>query len=882
MRVLCYITARLLLWAIILMAGVAVFSCANENIIKGVSSSEIIAFNASINNKTSSRSISRDTIVRRDVTVRRIKGCDSLYLHTIVSNRENESEISRAEPIDDISNYGSFGVFAYVYKGSWNEAKSSLQSPYMDNAEVKESGGYWCPIAEYRWPLAEKNIRFFAYAPYNALGINLPEKDVTETPVIKYNVPSDVAKQKDILASCSEELTGGSNHEPASLTFKHVLTAIKFVSGDEMLPGKITRISLNGIYSTGNYTFETDKWDVGEEKGDFNYTFTKIMDGAPDVEITPEAATFMMIPQVLPEGAEIEVEFADRLSNVKQTLSVSITGSEWPAGKTIEYRISTQSIVITPHFKVTPPNDFSYTGGTSTYYVDSRVDISTADEEPLKDIPVKWAAQFSTDDGVTWTDTKPEWLTTFSTNGNGNNVSTPEEFEISVTAQKGIISNMHNEKLRGTTALTSVYDLSTKGGTTSINTANCYIVNAPGNYTLPLVYGNAIKNGENNISAYTSQSTGSDTNVLKTFVNHRDVAITSPYIYLNEGCIPADACLVWQDVPDLIQNVKLSGNKHNINFKVSSENIMQGNALIAVRDNNGTIMWSWHIWITDYILGSELDNITNYQGKQFSLLHYPIGWCDPEEVNYSSREVKVKFTQEETGKNQIVTIKQISDQLINCSNQSYFQWGRKDPMLGGNIITGTNQMVSKQCYTEFSEYQYTPTAQNSTIGNAIQHPYAQYCTGENWSKSNYRNLWSADNNQINVNPKIPVKTIYDPSPVGFCVPPSQTFTGFTKNGLTTTNTNLMNVNGTYNWGWNFYCSQTSEENSPSTYFAATGYRALSDGTIKALGVRGYAWTAGPISTVYSWSLFYTDSAVYPAYNDFEKSYSFPVRPCKEN
>ncbi len=277
---------------------------------------------------------------------------------------------------------------------------------------------------------------------------------------------------------------------------------------------------------------------MGVEKGDFNYTFTKIMDGTPDVEITPEDATFMMIPQVLPEGAEIEVEFADRLSNVKQTLSVSITGTEWPAGKIIEYRISTQSIVITPHFEVAPPNDFSYTGGTSTYYIDSRVDISTADEEPLKDIPVKWVAQFSIDDGVTWTDTKPEWLTTFSTNGNGNNVPTPEEFEISVTAQKGIISNLHNEKLRETTALTSVYDLSTKGGTTPINTANCYIVNAPGNYTLPLVYGNAIKNGENNISAYTSQSTGSNTNVLKTFVNHLDAAITSPYIYFNEGCSP--------------------------------------------------------------------------------------------------------------------------------------------------------------------------------------------------------------------------------------------------------------------------------------------------------------------------------------------------------
>ena len=191
-------------------------------------------------------------------------------------------------------------------------------------------------------------------------------------------------------------------------------------------------------------------------------------------------------------------------------------------------------------------------------------------------------------------------------------------------------------------------------------------------------------------------------------------------------------------------------------------------------------------------------------------------------------------------------------------------------------------MVDKQCYTENSEYRYTPVIHNSTIGNAIQTPYAQYCTGANWSKTNYRNLWSADNNQINANSTSPVKTIYDPSPVGFCVPPPQAFTGFTKSGTTASSSDLMNVTGTYDWGWNFYCNQVPDDNSPTTYFAASGYRALSDGTIKALGVRGYAWTAGPINTSLSWSLFYTESAVYPLYNDFPKSYSFPVRPCREN
>lgn len=146
--------------ALLLIAGILLYSCADDDIVKSGLSLETIAFNASINDRTSSRSIACDTVVKSDITVKRIEGCDSLYLHTIVSDRENGSEISRAEPIDDISDYSSFGVFAYVYKGSWNEAKSSLQSPYMDNAEVKESGDYWSPTAEYRWPLAEKIYDF--------------------------------------------------------------------------------------------------------------------------------------------------------------------------------------------------------------------------------------------------------------------------------------------------------------------------------------------------------------------------------------------------------------------------------------------------------------------------------------------------------------------------------------------------------------------------------------------------------------------------------------------------------------------------------------------------------------------------------------------------
>ncbi len=73
--------------------------------------------------------------------------------------------------------------------------------------------------------------------------------------------------------------------------------------------------------------------------------------------------------------------------------------------------------------------------------------------------------------------------------------------------------------LQAATPVVGTYDLSTKGGTTAMNTANCYIINAPGRYSLPLVYGNAIKNGATNSSAYISNATG--TGILKTSLTIR-------------------------------------------------------------------------------------------------------------------------------------------------------------------------------------------------------------------------------------------------------------------------------------------------------------------------------------------------------------------------
>lgn len=58
---------------------------------------------------------------------------------------------------------------------------------------------------------------------------------------------------------------------------------------------------------------------------------------------------------------------------------------------------------------------------------------------------------------------------------------------------------------------------------------------------------------------------------------------------------PSSAALLWQDAPALLSDVRLEEGR--VHFTAGEG---QGNVLIAVRDADCRILWSWHIWVTDY------------------------------------------------------------------------------------------------------------------------------------------------------------------------------------------------------------------------------------------------------------------------------------------
>ena len=807
---------------------------------------------------------------------------DTLFLHASVADgiavphpdAKTDRPQTRATPVGTETFYDSFGALAYVYSEAWSDA---LTPDYMYDVEITRASGW--TATDYNWPGRGKKIRFFAYAPYQGSGISLSQKTTPGAPTITYTVPSAVADQKDLVVAAPAEMDGASAPDKtAALTFGHALTAVRFTVGDDMMAGRITKVTLKNVYGKAVYDMGTAQWSGFTSSSSFTQTLSKEVDGTPDEEITPAEATFMMIPQTLPSGATIEVGYTDKLTSTARTLTASIAGTTWPVGRTVTYRISTTSISIASTFTVTAPDEFTYTGGTKAYKVDSR-GVVTRPGDPQKSVPLAWTAEFVEDDGAGGYRVieQPEWITGFTASGDGNDTASPQICNATVAAQEGVEeSNPHNETLRKAQSINSTsghtpYNLSNSAGAAGVqNTANCYVINAPGQYSLPLVYGNAIKNGGTNASAYTSSVSGA--NVLQKFTNHTGNAITDPYIYNNANCTPDNATLIWQDSPELVTNVALSSDKHSITFDVNQATIAQGNAIVAVRNASNLILWSWHIWVTDYKLGDDLKTVA-YSGTH-KMLPVNLGWCEGTSASYAGRSVKVRFKQAETGATDVIEITQTPYSVSTGGNAPFYQWGRKDPMLPSTGSGATNKTWYNAEGTSSTTLTTANwTTGNTTINNGILNP-GTFCTTANMDNK-YYNLWAVDNNATSQDLATSSKTVYDPCPTGYKVPVNNVFRAFTTTGSNTST--ASQINGTWNatsGGWDFKC------NEGSVFFPASGYRSYSSGALYDVGSYGYYWSAVPNSTNDGRYLYFYSTSVSPLSN-LSRSNGFAVRPVQE-
>ena len=434
---------------------------------------------------------------------------------------------------------------------------------------------------------------------------------------------------------------------------------------------------------------------------------------------------------------------------------------------------------------------------------------------------------------------------------------------------------MREEPQRGTS--TDPYDLSThdvNGVSTSQNTANCYVISAQGFYKLPLVYGNGIKEGQANTKAYNPGVTG--TRILSCFLDHRGEGITSPYITTSNGgkYSATGAKVVWADTDGLVVEPKISNGY--LTFRVPNT-FQNGNAVVAVLGDGNQILWSWHLWFAPAFV---LDPITvkNKQGVSYTFPFESIGF---KYTNYSGpakqqRSVIVKVEQEIKNKGvkatATFTITQNGAGAERSGISMLYQFGRKDPFPGTDKAMGVGsiRMAPNTIKTDVN------------ICKTILNPDLFYANNPitDWDNNfSYGNMWSATNTTYGINDAKVVKTVYDPSPVGFVVPASNAYSGFTTTGVMASDVNsfnLMDNNKTWKNGWHF-----KAEKGQSIFFPQTGWIG-SNNSVLYLKDIGYYWVAVPTSSHQTaYSLRIASDQVDPAASVYQKANAFAVRPMKE-
>ena len=774
--------------------------------------------------------------------------------------KENDKETKTA-PTTSLTQ--PIGLFAY--KHSTPQMNAWVEQMINNHVITPIGGGYWKSSDNLIWPTAPF-VTFCAYYPYSEPSDNISFESTGRWTILNYSVPTDISKQVDLLSARS--ISYLSHQKPiVSMMFNHTLTAIQFKTGANLPSGiTIKSISFKNIYFKGEHSLGTigeNAWTVDQtQKRGFTLNLNYTSDGTPGKDITTPDNTFFLLPQVLPDEAALEVTMM--INGQLKTLKKAINGKTWKQGEKIVYNLSSSKITQeTFTLEAVATGTANYDGtGNITYTVKS-----TKKDGFGNSSFVPWTMEFSTDNGAHWTTNKPDFITLTTQENNGGTEA--KTYTATFAPQVKTLGDTSAEILKAR-EIKNDLDLSyvdVKGNTmTQQSTANCYVIHNPGTYKFPTIYGNAMKNGADNKSAYTSTKSGS--NILSPFLGANG-PITKPQIdNIN------NACLIWQDTKDLISNISYTGDGY-VHFSVDKATIHNGNAIIAVRDASNTILWSWHIWVTEEDLTPV--EIENYQHFKYNILPVNLGWCAlGNATDYAQREVKIRIKQQSGNKTADLALNQRGhfEGDRKNGNNPYYQWGRKDPMLPSNGLGD----VDKKCFPGETQYQFVDFGINTDeIKEYIQNPH-KFNTKEEMDGV-YYNLWSIDNDRLYPNDDVVIKTVYDPSPVGFTLAASNVFTGFTTTGeLVNNNSALFNVKDAFDKGWLFYCKPNKQ--GDTVFFPASGWRTRDSGLLHYMQTYGFYWVAGPYNTFSSRSLAF-GSGVVNQLGYAGRSYGFSVRPALE-
>lgn len=236
-----------------------------------------------------------------------------------------------------------------------------------------------------------------------------------------------------------------------------------------------------------------------------------------------------------------------------------------------------------------------------------------------------------------------------------------------------------------------------------------------------------------------------------------------------------------------------------------------GNALIAITDKEGTILWSYHIWVSD---AADVSCNTPI-GGQYTILDRNLGATSVDNKS------------------------QTTEELIRNSFGLFYQWGRKDPF--PRLLHRTARVTAN---TYSAQLPFTNSVQRSdrsigSIGYATRNPnqriWFDNTTGCNWLFSYVGELWGFHYSANSIDRLVSenklrngVKTVYDPCPAGYKVADVKHIKGLVElNAEKLTNRDKL-------YGYNFDTGA-----SATTYIPASGWVKSGIADNQALCYEGY-------------------------------------------
>lgn len=819
------------------------------------------------------------------------------------------ANIVTTQKLSKFSSTGVRGTAANAINQEWFNEEETSKEGILHNTR--------------RWSWLQPHGRFYAVYPEStngSNGIKFTKPNGTAAPSLEFTVNPDVRNQVDLMTACSDDVHYATRFQAprTNLQFRHALTAIRFAVGQNLSFNKtIKDITLKNVllkskytlsnkldgtgaawnhtgYNTrGNVTLSNVNYNTNENANSIVIVRDRSMYRNPnetDLTKLDDYYTFYMIPQDLDGKVTAEVLFTDG-----SKITVPLKGS-WKEGTTRTYKLSeknsTWNYILNPK---SPATAVAYNGTQANYTIESYREIKINGISTKQ--AVKWkVVEYSVDGGTTWTTTKPSWLKSLSKE-QGEGGTDAEVCTATLGTDIVDLVAQRNKGLQDATPLGTAatpYNLSNNTGAAAVqNTANCYVISAPGYYMIPLVYGNAITKGQTNSSAYISSAPATPVKfgspekytdvILHHFVDHYSQKITDPWIEktngkANNGVNGAE--VTWSDENNLVTLPgspiyrDASGNAY-VKFEVKKDNIKSGNAVISVKKGN-TILWSWHLWFAPKTALDEI-SVTNAQNKVYKFTNETLGWKPTEwtGTSYSApRTVKIKIEQTiaNNGTKQIgvITITQNAATTKRSGTTTLYQWGRNNAFPGSTVAQG--QIISSK--------------EDIHMNNKIQKPsyffstkmdrYGRIDQTDGLTKYHYfYNLWSMNNRNVVADGKVStvdvVKTIYDPCPVGFNVPANGAFSGFT---MSTTDASATFDS---NSGHNFW---TNSSHTESIYFPASGFRAAANAILNAVSTSGNYWAADPSDVTDGCSMGFQKNSVTPLYHN-TRTFGFAVRPVAE-